>query len=337
MKFAEKPTQSAEYLRQAIPLMVKYKIPPNPLNYALWYTYVSKRAPKLNLELEKALDVYGTCPTLLSEEMFREHLIKDEINDADGFQNKAIGLVNDLHKKAGIASQCAAEFQDVLTSSLTELRNEHSKVSREKIIKSLSENTDSISKSNLAFQEQISAAQKEINTLKDELKNSRKDPRVDPVTKLFNRDVFDREVDQLVQLSAGTVASIAIFELDNFQDFNEEYGQQMGDKIILFVANLLSNQCKAPSLAIRFAGTRFAMILLGSDIIQATEISESLRKKIESIRLRQKNSSSINNVLSVSFGLSQMLDEDSSDQLTSRTLKALKNAKATGKNKIVIA
>ncbi|MCJ8337968.1 MAG: diguanylate cyclase [Pseudomonadales bacterium] len=337
MKFAEKPTQSAEYLRQAIPLMVKYKIPPNPLNYALWYTYVSKRAPKLNLELEKALDVYGTCPTLLSEEMFREHLIKDEINDADGFQTKAISLVNDLHKKAGIASQCAAEFQDVLTSSLTELRNEHSKVSREKIIKSLSDNTDSISKSNLAFQEQISAAQKEINILKHELKNSRNDPRVDPVTKLFNRGVFDREVDQLVQLSAGTVASIAIFELDNFQDFNEEYGQQMGDKIILFVANLLSNQCKAPSLAIRFAGTRFAMILLGSDIVQATEISESLRKKIESIRLRQKNSNSIKNVLSVSFGLSQMLDGDSSDQFTSRTLKALKTAKTTGKNKIVIA
>ncbi|MCJ8299571.1 MAG: GGDEF domain-containing protein, partial [Pseudomonadales bacterium] len=239
--------------------------------------------------------------------------------------------------KAGIASQCAAEFQDVLASSLTELRNEHSKVSREKIIKNLSENTDSISKSNLAFQEQISAAQKEINLLKDELNSSRNDPRVDPVTKLFNRGVFDREVDQLVQLSAGTVATIAIFELDNFQDFNEEYGQQMGDKIILFVANLLSNQCKAPSLAIRFAGTRFAMILLQSDIVQATEISESLRKKIESIRLRQKNSNSIKNVLSVSFGLSQMLDGDNSDQLTSRTLKALKNAKATGKNKIVIA
>ncbi|EPJ46248.1 MAG: GGDEF family protein [Osedax symbiont Rs2] len=337
MKFAEKPTQSAEYLRQAIPLMVKYKIPPNPLNYALWYTYVSKRAPKLNLELEKALDVYGTCPTLLSEEMFREHLIKDEINDADAFQSKAIGLVNDLHKKAGIASQCAAEFQDVLASSLTELRNEHSKVSREKIIKSLSENTDSISKSNLAFQEQISAAQQEIDTLKDELKSSRKDPRVDPVTKLFNREVFDREVEQLVQLSATTVASIGIFELDNFQDFNEEYGQQMGDKIILFVANLLSNQCKAPSLAIRFAGTRFAMILLGSDILQATEISESLRKKIESIRLRQKNANSIKNVLSISFGLSQMLEGDSSEQLTGRTLQALKSAKTTGKNKIVIA
>ena len=191
MKFAEKPTQSAEYLRQAIPLMVKYKIPPNPLNYALWYTYVSKRAPKLNLELEKALDIYGTCPTLVCEKMFREHLIKDEINDADGFQTKVVGLVNDLHKKAGIASQCAAEFQIVLNDSLAQLRDEKSAISKEQIIDSLSQNTTSISQSNQDFQAQISEAQEQIKMLKAELNKSKNDPRVDVATQLFNRKVFD--------------------------------------------------------------------------------------------------------------------------------------------------
>ncbi|MEH6442488.1 MAG: GGDEF domain-containing protein [Oceanospirillaceae bacterium] len=336
MKFAEKPTQSAEYLRQAIPLMVKHKIPPNPLNYALWYTYVSKRAPKLNLELEKALDTYGTCPTLICEQMFRDHLIKDEIEDSDLFQAKIVSLVNDLHKQAGTASKCASEFQEVLDHTLIELRNEKSNISKEQIIETLSANTDSVSQSNLAFQAQISAAQSQIEALKSELKSIRNDPRVDPVTQLFNHQVFESEVEQLVQLPAGTNASISIFELDNFQDFNQAYGQQMGDKIILFVANLLTTQCKAPSMAVRFSGTRFAMILLGSDIIQASEISESMRKKVASIRLRQKNSSAINNTLSVSFGITQMREEDTSETLTNRTLKALISAKETGRNKIVV-
>jgi len=336
MKFAEKPTQSAEYLRQAIPLMVKYKIPPNPLNYALWYTYVSKRAPDLNVEIEKALDTYGTCPTLICEKMFREHLIKDEINSADGFQSKVVGLVNELHNKAGIASQCASEFQDVLNTSLSELRNEKSKISRERIIESLSENTNSISKSNLAFQAQISAAQAEIERLKEELNTPTNDPRVDAATKLFNRQVFDSEVEQLVQLPSDTTASISMFELDNFQAFNESYGDKMGDKIILFIANLLNNQCKAPSMAIRYSGTRFAMILLGTDIIQATEISESMRKKVESIRLRQKNANAINNTLTVSFGVSQMREEDTGESFTKRTLKALQKAKDNGKNRVAL-
>lgn len=336
MKFAEKPTQSAEYLRQAIPLMVKYKIPPNPLNYALWYTYVSKRAPKLNIEIEKALDTYGTCPTLICEQMFREHLIKDEIGDSDEFQTQVVGLVNELHKKAGIASQCAADYQEVLEKSLVELRNEESEVTKEHIIENLSQNTDSIAQSNLAFQEQISAAQSQIDKLKSELNSLRNDPRVDPATQLFNRQVFDSEIEQLVQLPNDTVASIAVFELDNFQAFNEVYGEQMGDKIILFIANLLNNQCKSPSMAIRFAGTRFAMILFGSDIIQAAEIAESMRKKVESIRLRQKSSNAITNSISVSFGVSQMREEDNPEALTQRTLKALKKAKETGQNKVAI-
>ena len=336
MRFAEKPTQSAEYLRQAIPLMVKYKIPPNPLNYALWYTYVSKRAPKLNVELDKALDVYGTCPTLLCEKMFREHLIKDEINNADGFQSKVVGLVNALHSKAGIASQCASQFQQVLDKSLVELRNEKSKISREKIIESLSANTDSISKSNLAFQAQISAAQAEIVLLKEELNKPPNDPRVDPITKLFKRQVFDAEIEQLVQLPNDIMASISIFELDDFQDFNENFGQKMGDKIILFIASLLKNQCKTTSMAIRFSGTRFAMILLDTDIVQAKQISELMRKKVASIRLRQKNSNAISNSLTISCGVCKMREEDTGESLTTRTLKALKKAKQQGKNLIVL-
>ena len=336
MKFAEKPTQSAEYLRQAIPLMVKYRIPPNPLNYALWYTYVSKKAPDLNIELEKALETYGTCPTLICEKMFRDYLLKDEINDSDGFQSKVVSLVDQLHNKAGIASKCASEFQDVLNSSLTELRNHKSSISKEQVIQHLSENTDSISKSTEIFQQQISAAQTEIDLLKKELNNSRDDPRVDHATKLFNRQVFEIELDQLVQLPTDTIASIAIFELDDFQDFNQVYGQQMGDKIILFVANLLTNQCTAPSMAIRYSGTRFAMILLGSDIVEAKEISESMRKKVASIRLRQKNDNTITNTLSVSFGISQLREDDNCELVTQRLLDALATAKKTGKNKIII-
>ncbi|MGB1239979.1 MAG: GGDEF domain-containing protein [Pseudomonadales bacterium] len=336
MKFAEKPTQSAEYLRQAIPLMVKYKIPPNPLNYALWYTYVSKRSPKLNVELDKALETYGTCPTLVCEKMFREHLINDEIQNADHAQSKMIGLVNDLHKNAGIASQCAAEFQDVLSSSLQELRSPNSRIPREQIIESLSANTDSISKSNLAFQEQINAAQSEIAMLKQELKQTRNDPRVDHITQLFNRQVFDIELEQLIQLQDTTQASVVIFEIDDFKEFNDNYGSQMGDKIIIFIADLLKKSCVAPSLAMRYAGTKFAMLLLGANAEEAHSIADDLRKKIFSIRLRQRNSNAITNALSASFGISQMRTDDSADSLAWRTINALQTAIQQGKNQVVI-
>ena len=33
--------RSSEYLRLALPLMSKYKVPVTPENYAVWYEYVS--------------------------------------------------------------------------------------------------------------------------------------------------------------------------------------------------------------------------------------------------------------------------------------------------------
>jgi len=336
MKFAEKPTQSAEYLRQAIPLMVKYKIPPNPLNYALWYTYVSMQSPKLNQEIDKALDTYGTCPTLICEEMFREYLIKDETNDADGFQTQVVSLVNNLHKKAGIANQCALEFQVVLENSLAELKDEQSAYTNEQIIENLSLNTDNISQSTHAFQRQISKAQAEIERLKKELKNSKSDPRIDQATKLYNRQYYDIEVEQLLQLGPDINACIAIFELDEFQKFNEAFSEMMGDKIIVFVANLVKNHCPSPSIAIRFSGPRFAMILFDKDIFQATEIAKALSKKIEAIRLKPKDANTINHKLTASFGISQKRDDDSTDIMTDRVLKALKTAKSSNSNIIAI-
>ena len=40
--------QSAAYLKQAVPLMIKYQIPTTPDNYTLWYNYVAASMPELN-------------------------------------------------------------------------------------------------------------------------------------------------------------------------------------------------------------------------------------------------------------------------------------------------
>jgi diguanylate cyclase len=39
-------TQTTAYLKQAVPLMIKYQIPTTPTNYALWYTYVAQTNPQ---------------------------------------------------------------------------------------------------------------------------------------------------------------------------------------------------------------------------------------------------------------------------------------------------
>ncbi|MBZ4678210.1 MAG: hypothetical protein JG763_839 [Shewanella sp.] len=54
--------QAAQYLKKALPLMLKYRIPTTPVNYALWYAYVSERNPVLNAGLDQAISQFNTCP-----------------------------------------------------------------------------------------------------------------------------------------------------------------------------------------------------------------------------------------------------------------------------------
>jgi diguanylate cyclase len=74
MKFSEDSDQAAGYLRQAIPMMVKYKVVPNSLNYTLWYSYCSNVFPSLNKQLDKTIKCLGTCSPEIAESLFFRHI-----------------------------------------------------------------------------------------------------------------------------------------------------------------------------------------------------------------------------------------------------------------------
>ncbi|WP_420554183.1 GGDEF domain-containing protein [Neptuniibacter marinus] len=341
MKFAENNNQAAEYLRQAIPLMVKHNIPPNPLNYALWYTYVSDRLPELNVQLDKTLTTYGTCPTMLSEQLFREHMIKDEINGAEDIQASLISLINNLYEDAGHTAEKTANFSTVLEESLVTLQQqEDGEVSLplDSIIHALSTHTKSIGDTARLFQERMHAAQIEIQALKEELNKTRQDARVDPLTNLFNRRVFDSELAQLVSnTNHNLISSFILVDIDHFKNFNDTYGHLMGDKVLQYVGKLLKDVCPEPMLPVRYGGEEFAVLMPGVDIDSASEIAEKVREKIQAIRIKQKKSGEIISSITASFGVSQFKSGETAEQLIDRTDKALYKAKDSGRNQVKCA
>jgi len=341
MKFAENNNQAAEYLRQAVPLMVKHNIPPNPLNYALWYTYVSDRVPELNVQLDKTLTTYGTCPTMLSEQLFREHMIRDEINGAEDIQANLINLINDLHEHAGNAAEKTEDFSNILEESLESLQQQEdgeASLPIESIIHALSDHTKSVSETARQFQERMNEAQAEIQSLKEELNKTRQDARVDPLTNLFNRRAFDAEISQLVGVNdSSLVLSFILVDIDHFKRFNDTYGHLMGDKVLQYVGKLLKEVCPEPMLPVRFGGEEFAVLMPQTDKETAAALAEQVRQKIQAIRIKQKKSGEIISSITASFGVSQLTVGETSEQLIERTDKALYQAKDGGRNQVVIS
>ena len=70
---------SAQCLKKAIPLMVKYKMPVTPINYAIWYCYVQGDNPQLNTELDKVISLHNTCSAQTAQEIFNKHINDEEL------------------------------------------------------------------------------------------------------------------------------------------------------------------------------------------------------------------------------------------------------------------
>ena len=66
---------SAQCLKKAIPLMVKYKMPVTPINYAIWYCYVQGDNPQLNTELDKVIGQHNTCSAQSAQEIFDKYIV----------------------------------------------------------------------------------------------------------------------------------------------------------------------------------------------------------------------------------------------------------------------
>ena len=338
MKFAENTGQAAEYLRQAIPLMVKHNIPPNPLNYALWYTYVSNRVPELNQELDKTLTTYGTCPNLVGEQMFRQHMIKDEVDSAENFQAGLIALVNDLHEHASVTAEETKNYSDTLQDSLEALQADGGPaLPLESIIQTLARKTQDISDSTQRFQTRIDDAQSEIESLKAELEKTRQDARVDPLTGLFNRRVFETELGTLLYSGNAGAVTLVMVDVDHFKKFNDTYGHLMGDKVLQYVGKLLRDFCPEPMLAVRYGGEEFAVIMPAMTASKSAELANALREKIQAIRIKQKKSGEVISSITASFGVAESRQEDSINTLIERADKALYSAKEGGRNQVQIA
>ena len=82
--------QSAAYLKQAVPLMIKYQIPTTPNNYHLWYSYVSGDMPELNHAVDQAIKQQGTFSLTTCERLYHQHLAAQDEQQMEAMMGMAV-------------------------------------------------------------------------------------------------------------------------------------------------------------------------------------------------------------------------------------------------------
>jgi diguanylate cyclase (GGDEF)-like protein len=157
----------------------------------------------------------------------------------------------------------------------------------------------------------------------------------DALTGLRNRRKFDAEID-LEWRRAGrheTPLALLIIDADHFKAFNDTYGHQAGDQVLVGIAICISDSVRrAGDCTARLGGEEFAVLLPGHGAVEAFGVAEMIRRKVEQWCDGQT-------VTTVSIGIASLtpLAGQNWSDLVEAADRALYAAKANGRNQSVVA
>lgn len=333
-------THSAECLRKAVPLMVKYNIAVTPANYALWYSYVSGNHPNLNAKLDAALQTYGTCPPALSRDLFEEFLSDKDLDLFDSVAENISNLVEQVQSDMGQTLSTTCDFSQVLDSCNQDLDRYSKQQSHDidvlDLVNKLAEESKLMQQTAERFQNKLSTAYHEISRLREELKQSQQAATKDALTGLNNRGAFDEDIELLCSSHHSALKLFLTFvDIDHFKQFNDDFGHQKGDQVLQVVAKRLLKNADQLNTAYRYGGEEFCILSQFKDVETAVNYAEKIRAEIERLAVKDgKSGQSLRNI-TASFGIAQYAGSSCSE-LVENADKALYEAKESGRNRVVV-
>ena len=326
---------ASRYVKQAIPLMIKNGIAPNPCNFSLWFTYVTNRDKALKNILDQMIKEEKKFSEEICLDLFQKHIMKEEVNKQEGLQESLTSVLHELVGSVEKTKNGANEFQRSLEEGLEYVSGEITSSSLEETIKLLIQATQSIKLVTNDFQGQLESAENEIIELRQLLHENEQHTYIDSLTQIGNRRAFDKQMTDFFQNEKINI-SLVLIDLDHFKKLNDTYGHLMGDKVLQGVGKILQKVCPENALVARYGGEEFTLLLEDSQDT-AFRIAEAIRTSLGKLTLKKKSSGEVVGDITASFGIAKKVNGEFPDQLIERADNALYTAKRNGRDQIQIA
>ncbi len=337
MKYPETSEMAASYLKQAVPKMVTNSIPANPINYTLWYNYVSKKNPSLNSKLDHVIDSTGTCSPEQSEELYFSFVIEEYLEDHNKSLENLTLLATQLLGHMNTAIEGSTSFDQQLAGNITRLSEVKTIENISEVISDVMQTTESIRLANSQFSDKMESANQEILALRHQLEEVEKQVYVDKLTQLYNRHAFDIQLKQLLEIDNVAIhVCLIIMDIDHFKSFNDEYGHIIGDRVLGRVGELVQDYCPEHAIGARYGGEEFAIIISNSSEQESADLAEGFRQRLEKLRITVKSSSKTLDNITASFGVTRFKLGESTETFIDRADKMLYKAKQSGRNRVEV-
>ncbi|MCK9294492.1 MAG: GGDEF domain-containing protein [Desulfobulbaceae bacterium] len=225
-------------------------------------------------------------------------IIKEAITQNKEVEHKVAKAADDLHQVNTELAKEVAERQ-VIETELSDMKND------------LADVRDDLSKSQAKEEE------------------SRKIALHDALTGLPSRVLLEERLDHgLIQAKRhGWKLAVLFMDIDNFKNINDSYGHDLGDKVLITVADRLQSATRREDTVCRWGGDEFVCLLL--EVKQEADIARLAELMVKRISEAFKFNGTVLSI-SVSIGIAiYPADGETADILFKNADTAMYKAKGT--------
>jgi diguanylate cyclase (GGDEF)-like protein len=126
---------------------------------------------------------------------------------------------------------------------------------------------------------------------------------------------------------------LLLLDIDHFKAINDSHGHELGDKVLVGVANGIKAVLRSQDLIARWGGEEFLAVLPDTNLEQARASAERVRQAL----MQQRWSFDGQSVaVTISVGVSEFQEGDSLTSAINRADRALYRCKDNGRNRVEV-
>lgn len=153
----------------------------------------------------------------------------------------------------------------------------------------------------------------------------------DPLTGALNRVELPQSLQKAIDecKKNQTDATLCVLDIDHFKRINDEYGHDIGDKVLIDLSKHIQSLISSKDTLFRVGGEEFVILMRKTSLLEGKLTADALRDTIKSYNMLE------NKVITVSIGVTQLKPEYSWKQWMKQSDEKLYFAKEEGRDRIV--
>lgn len=158
----------------------------------------------------------------------------------------------------------------------------------------------------------------------------------DALTELYNRRCANQRLQKIYKKAqdTGTKFCLVIADIDFFKKVNDTYGHEVGDKVLVAVAQALKSAMSSKGFVARWGGEEFLIVLDETEYDAGMEKLTNIMEQVRRLEVENERSEKPIQV-TMTFGMVAGSADDTLDELLRVADERLYMGKTAGRNRIV--